>query len=277
MWSLLSESKGFLRILIIIMVAAGAHLLVMVTRHLGNKVLSYRYTLTLSMVRTVLSFFISTLIFVMYFVALGLILKEFGISLTAYFASASVIALAVGFGLQGLVQDVVTGLTIVFSKLFYLGDMVEIAGQTGIVKNFGVRFTVLVNYMGAEIFIPNRTINNVVNYPKGYIHGIAEIQLPFDRELTKSLEECVEKNMKANYERFPGIHIKAPSIEGKYRTVSEKEFLKIKFRIWPGQGATLENNFRRELIESLKTIDPNFSDWMIVLNYEVEKKKTSLR
>ena len=275
MWSLLTESKGLLRIAIIIIVAAGAHLLVMVTRFLGNRTLSYRYTTAFSMARTFLSFLVSTLIFAMYFVAIGLILKEFGISLTAFFASASVIALAVGFGLQGFVQDVVTGLTIILSKLFYLEDMVEIAGQTGIVKDFGVRFTVLVNYMGAEIFIPNRTITNVVNYPKGYIHGIAEIQLPVDPELAKSIEECADKIMKANYERFPGIHIKAPSVEGKYRTVSEQEFLKIKFRIWPGQGAILENNFRRELIESLKTIDPNFSDWMIVLNYEVEKKRTS--
>ena len=85
MWALLTESKGFLRILIIIIVAAGAHLLVMVTRHLGNRILSHRYTSAFSMARTVLSFLISTLVFVMYFVALGLILKEFGISLTAYF------------------------------------------------------------------------------------------------------------------------------------------------------------------------------------------------
>ena len=251
-------------------------MLVMATRHLGNRILSHRYTAAFSLAKTFMSFVVSTLIFTMYFVALGLIFKEFGISLTAYFASASIIALAVGFGLQGLVQDVVTGLTIVFSKLFYLGDMVEIAGQTGIVSNFGVRFTVLVNYMGAEIFVPNRTITNVVNYPRGYIRGIAEIQLPDDPGIVKSIEDCVAKVLQENYDRFPGIHIKPPSIEGKYRSVSEKEFLKIKFRIWPGQGTILENSFKRELIEALKIIDPRYADWMLVLNYEVEKKKTAL-
>ena len=276
MWSFLTESKGLLRILIIMILAAGAHLLVMATRHLGNRILSHRYTAAFSLAKTFMSFVVSTLIFTMYFVALGLIFKEFGISLTAYFASASIIALAVGFGLQGLVQDVVTGLTIVFSKLFYLGDMVEIAGQTGIVSNFGVRFTVLVNYMGAEIFVPNRTITNVVNYPRGYIRGIAEIQLPDDPGIVKSIEDCVAKVLQENYDRFPGIHIKPPSIEGKYRSVSEKEFLKIKFRIWPGQGTILENSFKRELIEALKIIDPRYADWMLVLNYEVEKKKTAL-
>jgi small conductance mechanosensitive channel len=98
----------------------------------------------------------------MYFVAVGLVLKEFGISLTAYFASATIIGLAVGFGSQGLVQDVVNGLTVVFSDLFDVGDMVEIAGQTGFVQKIGIRFTVLNNFMGAEVFIPNRTIANVV-------------------------------------------------------------------------------------------------------------------
>ena len=276
MWSVLTESKGLLRILIIVLLATGAHLLVIAIRYLGNRILSHRLTVAFSLARTFMSFVVSTLIFTMYFVALGLVFKEFGISLTAYFASASIIALAVGFGLQGLVQDVVTGLTIVFSKLFYLGDMVEIAGQTGIVSNFGVRFTVLVNYMGAEIFVPNRTITNVVNYPRGYIRGIAEIQLPDDPGVVKSIEDCVAKILQANYDRFPGIHIKPPSMEGRYKAVSEKEFLKIKFRIWPGQGTILENNFKRELIEALKIIDPRYEDWMLVLNYEVEKKKTAL-
>ena len=276
MWTLLTESKGFLRIVIILILVLSFHILVLFTRLCGKRVISNRYALAFSMARTLFGFLLSTIIFAMYFVALGLIFKEFGISLTAYFASASVIALAVGFGSQGFVQDVVTGLTIVLSKLFYLEDMVEIAGQTGTVKAFGVRFTVMVNYMGAEIYIPNRTITNVVNYPKGYIHAIVEIQLPLDNELAKAIEDCVEKIMQDNYERFPGIHIKAPSVIGKYRTASNKEYLKIKFRIWPGQGTVLENNFRRELIESLKKIDPKFSDYMLVLNYEVESKKTSL-
>src|SRR5690606_22150626 len=58
---------------------------------------------------------------------------------TTYFASASVIALAIGFGSQGIVQDVVTGLTLIFSDLIDVGDMVEISGQSGVVRSISMR------------------------------------------------------------------------------------------------------------------------------------------
>ena len=73
----------------------------------------------------------SAMLFALYFLILGLILAEFGVSLTAYLASASVLGLALGFGSQGIVQDVVTGLTLIFSDLIDVGDLVEVSGETG--------------------------------------------------------------------------------------------------------------------------------------------------
>jgi len=233
-------------------------------------------TLSFSTIRTIISLLISTVIFIMYFVAFGFILKEFGLSLKTYLASASIIGLAVGFGAQGFVQDIVTGLTIVFSNLFHIGDMVEIGGQTGIVKEFGIRFTVLTNYMGADVYIPNRSIINVINYPRGYIRGIAEIQLPVDQKLSDKFEKQINSVVQASYERFPGLLIRKPSIENRYKTVLGKEYLRIKFRIWPGQGTPFENYFKREIIESLNEIDSTFADWMVIFNYEIEKKSISI-
>jgi small conductance mechanosensitive channel len=157
-----SQSHVVLRILVILAIAGRAHLLVRLVRRLGQRVMASSVSSSISKVRTVTSLSVSIAVFAMYFVAVGLVLKEFGISLTAYFASATIIGLAVGFGSQGLVQDVVNGLTVVFSDLFDVGDMVEIAGQTGFVQKIGIRFRVLNNFMGAEVFIPNRTIANVV-------------------------------------------------------------------------------------------------------------------
>jgi small-conductance mechanosensitive channel len=220
---------------------------------------------------------VSIAVFAMYFVALGLVLKEFGISLTAYFASATIIGLAVGFGSQGLVQDVVTGLTVVFSDLFDVGDMVEIAGQTGIVQKIGIRFTVLINFMGAEVFIPNRTIANVVKYERGYIRLLADITLPPEQASAGRVEERAREIVESTKEQFPGILMTPPSIEGRYQTSSGKEFLRVKFRIWPGQGGPLEASFKREVVESLKIIDSTYSDWMVVLTYEVEKKPATVQ
>lgn len=221
--------------------------------------------------RSIASLSTSVVIFVLYFGALGLILRELGVSLTAYLASASVIGLAVGFGSQGVVQDVVTGLTLVFSDLVDVGDMVEISGQVGIVRSIGMRFVVLENPLGAKVFIPNRTISNVVNYPRGYVRCIVDVLLPGSRETKKQIEKTVEDVMTSAFEQFPGILIAPPSVEGKVRTSKGKEFIRVKFRIWPGRGGPIETTFKQELLKTIQGIDSAFADWMISITYEVEK------
>jgi small conductance mechanosensitive channel len=265
-----------LRILVIIAIPLGAHLLVRLIRALGAKVMASRVGSSFSKLRTVTSLSVSIAVFSMYFIAVGMMLKEFGVSLTAYFASATIIGLAVGFGSQGLVQDVVTGLTVVFSDLFDIGEMVEISGQTGVVQKIGIRFTVITNFMGAEVFIPNRTIGNVIKYERGYVRALADITLPADPDTAAEVENRVASIAEATHEQFPGILITPPTIEGRFKTSSGKEFLRVKFRIWPGQGGPLESSFKREVVESLKAIDHSYADWMVGLTYEVEKKPASL-
>ena len=229
------DMSSFKRIVIILAVLAGAHVMVLVIRRFSEQLLRARLSAAFSKVKSTVSLVSSIVVFVLYFAALGLVLKEFGVSLTAYFASASIVGLAVAFGSQGLVQDVVTGLTILFSGIFDVGDMVEISAQSGIVKSIGMRFTILTNSMGAEVFIPNRTIANVVNYPSGYIRCLTDITLSKDPGLAKRMEEVIPSLMHSVHEQFPGIVLTVPSIENKMKIASGKEFVRIKFRLWPGR------------------------------------------
>lgn len=133
---------------------------------------------------SLLSLASSTLIFVFYFAAGGVLLTELGVPITAYLASATIIGLAVGFGSQGLVQDVVTGMTSIFLDVYDIGDMVEISAQVGVVKKIGLRFLEIENPLGARVMIPNRSIGNVINYRRGYIRCIADITLPPEQDAT---------------------------------------------------------------------------------------------
>ena len=99
---LFPQVSGGLKILMILGIAGGAHLLVLLIRRLGKQIMASSVSSSFSKVRTVTSLAVSVAVFAMYFVVVGLVLKEFGISLTAYFASATIIGLAVGFGSQGL-------------------------------------------------------------------------------------------------------------------------------------------------------------------------------
>jgi len=265
-----------IRVFLIAAIMVGLHFSVILIRRISNKWMSSRVGAKLSKSRTISSLTTSALVFLIYFSALGLILSEFGVSLKAYLASASILGLAIGFGSQGLVQDVVNGMTVVFSGLFDVGDMVEISGQTGIVSTFGMRFTVIQNAFGAEVSIPNRTIANVVRYPRGYIRGLADITLPGDPGLAKQAEEKVKIIVQATFEQLSGNFVYPPSIEGRVKTSSGKEFLRVKFRLWPGRGSPIETVFKQEVYYALKALDPNYQDWMVTVNYEVERKVVSV-
>ena len=261
-----------IRILLIIAVVVAAHFVVVMVRNLGRRLMVALPRSSFAKVRTISSLLTSIVIFVLYFAAVGLVLKEFGVSLTAYLASASVVGLAIGFGSQGLVQDVVTGLTLIFSDLVDIDDMVEISGQTGVVESIGMRFLVLKNHLGAQVFIPNRTITSVINYRRGYVRCLVDITLPGDKDLAQQMLQKVTPIITSAFEQFPGIFITQPSPEGQFKTRSGKEFFRFKFRIWPGRGNVLETTLKQEIVQSLKELDPAYADWMVSVSYEVEKK-----
>lgn len=250
-------------------VAVGSHSAVLVVRYVIRRLMTTKYAV--AKVRTVTSLVASTAAFAIYFCALGLALGEFGISLTAYFASASIMGLAVGFGSQGLVQDVVTGLSITFTDMFDVGDMIEVGGQTGVVRHVGMRFTVLENAMGAQVLVPNRSITNVINYPRGYVRCHCDVTLPTDPELASQAEKIVANHTRSLLEQTPAIFRAPHEIVGRQITSSGRIFMPIKFRIWPGRGAPIETGFRQQPILALREIGPSYADWMIAVNYEVER------
>jgi small conductance mechanosensitive channel len=268
------------RIVVIVLLAVFAHFTVQ-----GIKRLS-RWMLTLKMeadpstteifirrypkIGTVTTILVSGLTFVIYFMATGLILREFNVSLTAYLASASVIGLAVGFGLQGLVQDVIIGLTLIFSDALNIEDVVELSGQIGKVENIGLRFTTLVNLHGQKIYIPNRSITMISRFRRGAIRGYLDIQLPDGIE-EKTVTEAVKSIAIGLYSQQKSIILeKSELFDIKEAKGGVWRYLRVKFRLWPGQSAIIETAFKQRVIDFIKKIYPDYTDWMITIAYRVE-------
>ncbi len=264
------------RLALIVGVAIAAHGVVLGVRALGRRVLRTRARSN-TKVHTVTGFVSSLLVFAIYFGAVGFALTELGVSLTTYLASASVIGLAVSFGSQGVVQDVITGLTVVFSDLLDVGDMVDIGGQVGIVEDVGMRFTVLVNFSGALVFVPNRSIANVISYPSGYVRAYLDARFPADPSTHDDCERRLRDLAQAAYEQYPGILLLPPTVEGRFETRGGTSYLRIKFRIWPGQGAVLENAVKAALTQSLRQIDEAYADWMVTVHYRAEPRDPSAK
>jgi len=208
---------------------------------------------------------------IIYFLAMGLVLQELGVNLKGYLASASIIALAISFGSQGLVQDVVISLTLIFSDTMDVGDMVEITGATttiiGRVEEIGLRFTTLRNFYNQIVFIPNRTIGNVSRFPHGGVFAYADVQIPADANRDKALQ-AIGNIAKGMWAQFGAIILSEPAI-GPVETAPGGgwDFVRVHFKIWPGQGNLIETTFRQQIVSAMKAFSPNYAEWQVPVTY----------
>jgi moderate conductance mechanosensitive channel len=218
---------------------------------------------------TVASLVVSALTFTLYFLAFGLVLKEFNVSLGAYLATASIAGLAIAFGAQGLVQDIVIGLTLIFSDVFDIGDVIESSGQVGKVESIGLRFTKIINLTGQNIYIPNRNIALVGRYPAGNIKAYADIQIPEGTSVEEAAS-IVKQIASGMHEQYRAIILAEPAFIGIQKAGPEGwEYLRIMFTLWPGQNGLIETTFRQRITAELKSLNPDYADWMITVIYRV--------
>ena len=251
----------FTRLILIVLVAGAAHLSVALLRRVSGRLLRSRLG-SEAKALTITSFLTSVFVFTVYFAAVGFLLAELGVPLTTYLASASVIGLAVSFGSQGIVQDVITGLTVVFADLVDVGDMVDIGGQVGIVEKVGMRFTVLVNFFGARVFVPNRSIVNVTSYPKGYVRAFLDTRLPDDKAKHELAKARIWEISCAAYEQHPGVLLMPPSQEGCFRNTRRlhPSANQVSDLAGPGQGhrgvrETIRHPVSQEIRRDLHRLD----------------------
>jgi moderate conductance mechanosensitive channel len=95
-------------------------------------------------------------------IVITMALSRWGVNIAPILAGAGVVGLAVGFGAQSLVKDIVTGFFILFENYMNVGDKVEIAGKNGTVVSMNLRTTVLHAETGETIIIPNSKIDTIV-------------------------------------------------------------------------------------------------------------------
>lgn len=213
----------------------------------------------------------SALTLVIYSIGLGFILKVLGMNtqqfIATYLATASVVGFAVGFGSQGLIQDVITGLTLIFTDTLEVGDMVEISGEVGRVESMGLRFTELRNFNNQQVFLTNRNISNIGRFPRDGLHVYVDVHIPENADRGK-IAQAVTKVGKGMWEQFKAIILREPEFSDIQSAKPDtREFLRIDFKLWPGQGGLIETTFRQRVLAALKQFDPNYADWMIVVTY----------
>ena len=155
----------------------------------------------------------SVLMYALYFVVAIMLLGAIGINTTSLFATASVAGVAIGFGSQKIVRDVVTGFLLLLEDQFAVGEVVNIGGNTGVVEETGMRITKLRDDTGRLIIISNGDINQVINYSKGNFMVGVDVTVAADADPDK-LREAVKaaaETLQGNSSELKNVELKGVS------------------------------------------------------------------
>lgn len=194
-----------LRIAIILVVSLVVYwILRALVRKLAGKIPHKRLATILSLSYSLISVFV--------FGITGLIiLREFNVDITPILASAGIVGLAVGFGAQSLVRDLITGLFILTEDQVRLGDIVKIGDSQGKVEKIGLQSLLIRDLSGALHLIPNSQVGKIINLTRDFSHADLQIGVstkhPIDEVLKviSSIAKDVQKEFKEEITQDPEI------------------------------------------------------------------------
>ena len=127
--------------------------------------------------------------------------KLFYFDLSPLFASAGIIGVALGFGAQSLVKDFLAGIFIIAENQYRVGDVVDVMGASGTVERVGTRSTVLRDADGNVHYLPNGTIQHVINKTMGYSMSRFTLQLDPSSDISRAADIINETGQQLSNEK----------------------------------------------------------------------------
>jgi moderate conductance mechanosensitive channel len=125
--------------------------------------------------------------YLLLFILIVTVLQIINIDVTAILAGAGIIGLAIGFGAQGLVSDVVTGFFLLLERQIDVSDYVTTGSFSGIVESVGLRTTQIRGFDGTLHFVPNREITSLSNHSRGNMRALVDIGISYDDNIDNAI------------------------------------------------------------------------------------------
>lgn len=189
-WAEVLRNLGVVTVKLILILIAFA-----IVRGVGNRIirtsfekLENKKDMSAGRAQTLKSLTRSMFAYVLIFILAVVVMGTFGIDIAGLIAAAGIVGLAIGFGAQGLVSDVVTGFFILLEKQMDVGDYVTAAGMGGIVEETGLRTTHIRGFDGTLHYVPNREISTISNHTRGNMRALVDIGISYDDDIDKAIE-----------------------------------------------------------------------------------------
>jgi small conductance mechanosensitive channel len=195
--------------------------------------------------RTLASLATSLLRWAVGFVSVVVILRELGVDVLPIIVSAGVVGLAVGFGAQSLIRDVITGFFLLVEGLLHVGDVVQIGATTGTVETIGLRITTVRTDDGALRVVPNGQITEFANYSTGGVRAVVDVPVSRDVPIDQALARLAE--IGEAWARESSAALERPLVPGIMGFSGNDVVLRLTVRVAPEQRLAAEAELRRRI------------------------------
>ena len=183
-----------------------------------------------------------------------IILSSIGVEIGPLIAGAGVIGLAIGFGAQTLVKDILSGVFFLVDDAFRVGDYIEVAGAKGMVEHISLRSFTLRHPRGMVSTIPFGGIKTVTNFSRDYIVTKLDFRVRYDTDVDK-VRKIIKKKVYKKLLQDPEI---ASRLLGKIKSSGVREMddsamiMRVKFKSVPGEQFMIRREVYRLMQEAFR-------------------------
>jgi small conductance mechanosensitive channel len=163
-------------------------------------------------------------------------------------AGAGILGLAVSFGAQSLVKDVISGFFILFENQFAIGDVIEAGGKSGVVEKMTLRVVVLRDLQGTMHVIPNSEIKVVSNMTRGWSRAVVDVGVPYDEDVDRALAVVRDEAAQFSTDKVWGAQLDGPvEVPGVESLSDSAVVIRSLLRTQPGSQWNVAREFRRRI------------------------------
>lgn len=190
----------------------------------------------------------SVITYTLYFVGFTTIITIMGIPVSSILATAGIGGLAIGFGAQSLVKDVITGFFILFEDQYAVGDYISLGDYSGIVEDIGIRITKIRGFNGDLHILPNGNISNVTNRSRGDMRVLFKVRIPYEENIDGAIK-AIEEYF-ADYSKTETKLTAGPRVLG----VADLGDFSVNLNVWAKTKPMEQWRVERELKKGIKEV-----------------------
>ena len=187
-------------------------------------------------------------------------LSSMGINITPLLAGAGVVGLAVGFGAQALVRDIVSGVFFLIDDAFRVGEYIEMGDIRGTVESMSIRSLQLRHHRGAVHTIPFGELKSLTNYSRDWVMMKLEFRVPFDTDLklAKKIVKTIDAELQENPD-YGGNFLQPLKFQGVRRMEEFNMVVGVKFMTKPGGQWTIRRDAYQRIRDEFEKAGINFA------------------